>query len=238
VGEGRERHRRRIDRSYALAAREVTVAEFLRFRKDHQYHKPHAPTADCPMNVVSWYDAAAYCNWLSKEEGIPEEQWCYLRNAKGEYAAGMKVAGYLKRTGYRLPTEAEWEYACRAGSETGWSHGDAEDLLAKYAWYAANSSSLTHPVGSLRPNDLGLFDMHGHAWEWCQDRYTAWPPAAGERAMEDKEDIEDISDRNGRVLRGGAFNVVAGIARSAFRSDFGPALRVGLIGFRPARTFR
>src|SRR5262249_2345702 len=161
----------RIDRSFSLAAREVTVAEFLRFRKDHKYIKNYARTEDCPVNAVTWYEAAAYCNWLSQQERIPEDQWCYVPNEKGEYSEGMKRAvSWRGRSGYRLPREAEWEYACRAGSTTGWSLGEAEDLLGRYAWYVLNSPSRSQPVGLLRPNDLGLFDLHGNAWEWCQDR--------------------------------------------------------------------
>jgi hypothetical protein len=134
MGEGSERRRVRIDRSFALAAREVTVAEFRRFRKDHEYFKEFAPTEDCPVNGVKWYDAAAYCNWLSEQEGISRDHWCYLPNQKGEYADGMKVgADWGKRSGYRLPAEGEWEYACRAGSVTGWSMGDADDVLSRYA---------------------------------------------------------------------------------------------------------
>ena len=118
------------------------------------------------MMEVSWYDAAAYCNWLSKEEGIPQDQWCYEETKKGEYKA---AANHLQRTGYRLATEAEWEYACRAGARTGYSYGEPEELLGKYAWFSENSFGKSHPVGQLKPNDLGLFDMHGNAWEWCDD---------------------------------------------------------------------
>jgi formylglycine-generating enzyme required for sulfatase activity len=110
----------RVERRFALAAREVTVAEFLCFREDHPYAEEHAPTEDCPVNMVTWYAAAAYCNWLSKEEGMAEDQWCYVPNEKGKYAEGMTVkANALSLSGYRLPAEAEWELACRARSVTG-----------------------------------------------------------------------------------------------------------------------
>jgi formylglycine-generating enzyme required for sulfatase activity len=222
---GDQREQREIEHSFALAAHEVTVAEFLRFRKEHQYSL--APTLDCPVNAVSWYDAAAYCNWLSAKEGVAKEQWCYLPNDMGKYAEGMKgPADFLRRTGYRLPTEEEWEYACRAGSATLWSMGDAEDLLARYAWYAGNAASKSHPVGSLRPNDWGLFDLHGNAWEWCQDR------------LDGKEDKEYIKDKDRSLLRGGAFNHSAVGARSAYRDGNWPANRFVDFGFRPARTFR
>jgi formylglycine-generating enzyme required for sulfatase activity len=120
------------------------------------------------MNGMNWYEAAAYCDWLSEEEGLPK---CYLPNQSGSYGEGMTIpADFLKRTGYRLPTEAEWEYACRSGTITSRYYGFSTDLLGKHAWYRGNSQEHAHPGGSLLPNELGLFDMLGNVWEWVQDR--------------------------------------------------------------------
>ena len=133
-------HEKRIGRSFAIAAREVTVEQFLRFRKDHDYNKDYSPTGDCPVNTVTWYDAAAYCNWLSERDGIDKAQWCYLPTKDDKFTEGMRLApDYLHKTGYRLPSEAEWEYACRAGSLTSRYFGEGEELLGQYAWYLKNS---------------------------------------------------------------------------------------------------
>jgi formylglycine-generating enzyme required for sulfatase activity len=225
----------RVEHRFALASREVTVAEFRLFRKDYQHRKEDAPTEDCPVNAVSWYDAAAYCNWLSKEEGIAEEQWCYVPNGKGDYAEGMSVkADALSLLGYRLPVEAEWELACRAGSVTRWSMGEAEELLGKYAWYFPDSSEMSHPVGSLRPNDLGLFDLHGNAFEWCNNRLEEFTD------MRDRKLDDRVDDTSARPLRGGASGFGQWYLRSASRYQAQPMFHkeIGGLGFRPARTIR
>jgi formylglycine-generating enzyme required for sulfatase activity len=235
-------HKKRIDRSFDIALHEVTVEQFLRFRKDHPYTRQYAPTPDCPVNAVTWYDAAAYCNWLSEQEGIPKDQWCYAPNAQGQYAEGMRVQpGYLRLQGYRLPTEAEWEYAGRAEAGTSRFYGEAEDLLGQYAWYTKNAQDRWMlPVGSLKPNDLGLFEVLGNALEWVQHPGYRYVPGEGGRAVEDPERVEDIKgieDRHSRVWRGGAFTLLPRAVRSAHRAGFLPTYRYSHVGFRPARTY-
>jgi formylglycine-generating enzyme required for sulfatase activity len=226
--ENEDRRRVQIDYPFAVALKLVTVAEFKKFRPGFEYPKQWSPGEDTPINAVSWYDAAAYCNWLSDKEKIPPDQWCYEPNAKGEYAEGMKVkANYQALGGYRLPREAEWEYACRAGTVTAWSHGSDEALLGHYAWYILNSNATMHPVGTLKPNGLGLFDVHGNAWQWCQDVYSE----------KGNKDIRDINNKDSRVLRGGAFYIDAWPARSASRYWNAPAGRSYSSGFRVARTY-
>src|SRR5262249_18314379 len=153
----------------------------------------------------------------------------YLPNDKGDYGEGTKVpADVLNRTGYRLATAEEWEYACRAGSATAWSMGDAEELLPRYAWCARNAADKTYPVGLLRPNDWGLFDLHGNVSEWCQND------------LSDKDDNNRkehmIRNTDARWVRGGAFGFHAAVARSANRNSVPPEFRLD-VGFRPVRTF-
>jgi formylglycine-generating enzyme required for sulfatase activity len=251
--EGRDvvetQHRRRIGRTYALAARPVTVGEFRRFVKESKLEawfaeggqaaplmKRYSPEEDCPIILVDWYRAAAYCNWLSKQEGIPQAQWCYQTDVRGN-VTGLK-AGYLRLVGYRLPSEAEWEYACRAGAVTSRYYGETEELLPWYGWYLKNSGERSRPVGNKKPNDLGLFDMHGNVYTWCQESYTgAYPASADGKAVADEEDKLQIISSNSRVLRGGSFTNPALILRSAFHTWVAPASRYYYAGFRPARTF-
>ena len=213
----------RIARGFAIADKDVTVEQFLRFRKDH---KDQASKSDCPVTKVSWHDAAAYCNWLSEEEGIPENQWCYEPASKKPVGDGMKIR--LGREGYRLPSEWEWEYACRAGSVTAYSFGEPVELLGRYGWSLVNSNSRPWPVGTLRPNDLGLCDMHGNVCQWCQDILDA--------ADSDGGMIPVPLGDSARVLRGGAFDCLPPHLRSAHRDGFPSGGWGDAFGFRPART--
>src|SRR5438477_5798912 len=127
---------------------------------------------------------------MSKEEGIPQDQWCY--EIKNGQVTKLK-ANYLSLTGYRLPTEAEMEYATRADALTSRYFGETEELLPKYAWYLKNSQDQTWPVGSLKPNDLGLFDVHGSVWNWCQEKYVAYPSNWEGETVDDREYTLDIN---------------------------------------------
>ena len=134
------------------------------------FRRPQAD--DEPVVQVCWDDATAFCKWLSQREGVH----------------------------YRLPTEAEWEYACRAGSQSVWSFGDDPDALCDYAWFKRNAGSTTQPVGRKRPNPFGLYDMYGNVWEWCKDRYT--PSYADDHGIDPKGPSEEKPER---VLRGGSW---------------------------------
>jgi eukaryotic-like serine/threonine-protein kinase len=157
------------------------------------------------------------------------------------YTGGMKLApDYLKRSGYRLPTEAEWEYACRAGAVTARYYGESEELLGKYGWYLANSEEKSWPVGTKKPNDLGFFDMHGNVGCWCQERHRDYPKPKGDEVFEDKEDdVLTVASTTMRVYRGAYFINLATSARCGHRlSRDVPSQRSMYCGFRVARTVR
>src|SRR5262249_11911962 len=125
-----------------------------------------------PATSLTYYEALEFCNWLSEKEGIPEDQWCYPR----KIGPGMKPhPDYLRRTGYRLPSESEWEHACRSGSEERGHYGSDPALLARYGHFSGNSSYRAWPVGQKRPNDLGLFDAEGNVSTWCGEQVRAYP---------------------------------------------------------------
>jgi len=237
-------HRRVIPRRFAIDAKEVTVEQYQRFvRENPQYGldrrdlDKYSPEPDGPMIYVNSFGAAAYCNWLSEQEGLPKDQWCYLRNAAEAYRLGMTIpANVLARTGYRLPTEAEWECACRAGTITSRYHGLSIDLLDVYARYQANSKDHAWPGGSLAPNDLGLFDMLGNVFEWCQDPYVRYQPGK-DNPIKDHINISESINENPRLLRGASFFYHPADVRAANRYWDFPSSRIPYDGFRPARTY-
>jgi len=247
-------HRVRIPRSYAIATTEVTNEQFARFLAavpdyaerwkrataarfgDPPRYTRYSRTPSSPQVGVSWYDAARYCNWLSKLAGLSKDEWVYPENID---SAGVDLpANYLHRSGYRLPTETEWENAARAGTTTSWHFGDDQNLLTQYGWYDANTNKeLIHPVAELKPNPLGLYDMLGNVWEWTFDRRQAYP--SNDRVTEDLEDsVLHVSNSIARTRRGGSFAYEWYTLRSAHRGDttyFPNQTRDG-VGFRVART--
>ena len=235
-------HRRRIGRRFAISAKEVTKSQYRAFQRDNP-HIPtpniekYSPTDDSPQVGVDWYDAAAYCNWLSEKDGILEDQWCYEPDEKGVYGPGMKAKGnFLELSGYRLPTEAEWEFACRARTVTSRYYGLSDSLLPKYGRFLANAQTRTWPVGRLKPNGFGLFDMQGNVIEWCHNKYVDYDTIEND-VVDDIPDVEPVTNKFNRVLRGGSFYGRFASLRSPKRSDYVPTNRSDSVGFRPSRTY-
>ena len=232
-------HRRVLHRCFALANKEVTVEQYQKFldsRRPVGAHAGAAQRADAagPQDMITWYEAAEYCNWLSRQEGLTE---VYEPNDEGKFAAGMKIkVNALELDGYRLPTESEWEYMCRAGTRTSRYYGNSPQILGNYAWTNANSGDRARPCGSLFPNDLGLFDMLGNTYEWCLGRADDYEPDASNTLVDELRKTEAIPGDKSRVIRGGAFFDRPEDSRSAYRDREGPGNRYPTYGFRPART--
>ncbi|MBM4284603.1 MAG: formylglycine-generating enzyme family protein [Deltaproteobacteria bacterium] len=196
-----EQHQVTISRPFYLQTTEVTQGQWQQVM-GHNPAKFNQNGDDSPVERVSWDDAQAFLAKLNQ----------------------------MEKTGqYRLPTEAEWEYACRAGGAARFSFGNDGAKLGEYAWYDQNSGGRTHPVGQLKPNAWGLYDMHGNVWEWCQDWY-------GEYAAGPVTDPRGPSSGRFRVLRGGSWYLASqAFFRCAHRHRDRPTLRSDLVGFRVAR---
>ena len=184
-------HKVTLTKPFYMGVYEVTQAQWKAVMGDNpSYFKGD----DLPVERVSWEDCQKFV--VKLKEKLGEGFTC------------------------RLPTEAEWEYACRAGSNTAYCFGDEEAGLGQYAWYGENSDKRTHPVGQKKPNAWGLYDMHGNVWEWCQD----WFDSAYYGTSTD-QDPKGPSSGSARVLRGGSWLLDAVGARSALRCRIDPALR-------------
>ncbi len=212
-------HRVTID-SFWMDRFEVTQEQF---RKYEIPDPSHFKGSRHPLDQINWTDGAIYCNERSKAEGLKpcydEETW----------------ACDFEADGYRLPTEAEWEYACRAGSRGTYSFGSDQGRLKDSAWFMDNSGKKTHPVGKKTPNAWGLYDMHGNVSEWCNDFYDK-----GYYAVSPSENPRGPSGGKERVLRGGAWNSSAESCRTAYRSSDpsldDTCLASDSIGFRCVRS--
>jgi formylglycine-generating enzyme required for sulfatase activity len=169
-----------------------------------------------PVENVTWYDAIEYCNRLSQKEGLT---LAYTRN-------GDSVTWNRNANGYRLPTEAEWEYACRAGTTSAYNTG--ANISNIIGWYKDNSGNKTHPVEEKPANAWGLYDMHGNVWEWCWDWFGIYPSSS-------QIDPAGTSLGVGRVIRGGGWNSTAVSLRSAIRSSYAPSGWINFLGFRLVR---
>ena len=241
-------HRVTISRPFLLARTETTVRQYRIYANEsrageggtsgreenrragggHSWDSPgFAQDEENPVTCVSWNDAVAYCNWLSGRAGLRP---CYRIRAD-------RVSWDREADGYRLPTEAEWEYAGRAGTVTRFYNGDSRAELERAAWYGGNANGRAWPVCRKEPNAWGLCDMLGNVWEWCWDLY-------GPYSAEPSTDPRGPERGEFHVLRGGswfdAYYEFEGIVfvRCAFRLKYvgRPDFRDHFIGFRVART--
>ena len=193
---GETLHQVTLTKGFYLQTTEVTQGQWKRVLGSNP-SKFQSCGDNCPVETVSWSDIQEFIAELNRIEG-----------------------GYK----YRLPTEAEWEYACRAGTK-----GPYAGNLDAMAWYTDTSGGKSHAVGGKRPNAWGLYDMHGNVWEWCQDRYGDYPSGP-------LTDPVGSSSGADRVIRGGSWSYNARYCRSAYRYRDKPGYRSDYLGFRLART--
>lgn len=215
-----------ISKSFLMSKHEISQRQYYEvMRKNPSLIKD----VDLPVESVSWYDAILFCNEMSKYEGFDT---CYV-------ITGNVVICNWDADGYRLPTEAEWEYACKAGSTSDYYNGDlthahclpVDDKLAEIAWYCGNSDGELHLVSGKTPNAYGLYDMSGNVWEWCWDTYQEY---SEEPAIDPKGPDHYFGSQ--RILRGGAYSSRAVNCRSSYRLINNPNARLELYGFRVVRV--
>jgi formylglycine-generating enzyme required for sulfatase activity len=237
----------RIERTFAIGVTEVTAAQYARFLRERPEFVREEAIAnrvgpEGPAETIDAFEAAAFCRWLGERDGIPDEEQCLppLPKIFDARRGGLLplTPGYLKRTGYRLPTDAEWEFACRAGSQVIRPYGRSVRMMPFYAWSGLTSGWQSHGVGELKPNDYGLFDMIGNVWEWCLDADSAPHPNFGGRLNRDEAELPSLSQRILLLIRGGAYNYSAPMLRSGYTGALEPTTQYRSVGFRVARTIK
>ncbi|NQT16912.1 MAG: SUMF1/EgtB/PvdO family nonheme iron enzyme [Planctomycetes bacterium] len=207
-----------IDYDFAISSHEITVRQFLESEPDFEYATTVSSSLDCPVTNITFYDAMRYCRWLSEREGIAENEMCYP--PINEIVPRIVLAeDFYRKTGYRLPREAEWECAVRAGTVTSCFFGNSKEALDRFTRHALNSDERIWPVGRMQPNPLGLFDVYGNVAEWCH--------------------IEPQRSPAGREMcRGGAYRTTPRFLRSAMPFPDAPQHRMSVNGFRIVRTLK
>jgi formylglycine-generating enzyme required for sulfatase activity len=235
------RHRITLTRPYALLDREITFEELIAFSPAEyagDMRQFDAKPADAGYGA-HWYDAVGFCRWLGQHLGLPEGDQAYAAPEnldKAKYPrepnpeanwAPRNWPLELGRSGFRLPTESEWEVASRAGARTTYGFGSDVSLLGRFGWFTENSGKHVHPPRELRPSIRGFFDLHGNLFEWTHDWYGEF----GETAA-----VDSLGAKEGsmRVLRGGSWYYDAADCRSAKRNSDAPTNRPSVIGFRLA----
>lgn len=235
------RHLVHFTRPYAVCQSEVTVAMWKRFQQETNrtdgLFDEHSSSPDVPVCGPTWYTSILFCRWLSEVSGLDETQQCYVAAdmVPEDQCIQLDDGSTFPRSwpfepkliGFRLLTEAEWERACRAGTQTAFYFGNDESLLDHYAWWNGNSGRHSHLAGTVRPNLRGLYDMHGDVFEWCHDWYGEFTDAA---------DPVGPEDGNDRIVRGGGWFNSATISRCSARHHEQPSYRVYYSGCRIART--
>jgi formylglycine-generating enzyme required for sulfatase activity len=212
----------RIPYSFAVAATEVTVRDFQKFAKS-AHNRSIGPDPDCPVNNLTFNEVAAFCRWLTLNEGMGEEDMCFPPVEATTRKTVIPYDDFINRMGYRIPTEAEWEYVCRAGCSAAKFTGSSPAMLEEYAWFAATANQRSWPVGRLKPNELGLFDIYGNLAEMVL-------PYDAQSEVSDPTRI--ISNRGGSFLT--LFPNVRSAARAAVFSETGSLYN----GVRVVRTLR
>ena len=210
-------HTLTLTRGFQIQTTEVTQGQYRAVMGTNPSHFSSCGS-DCPVENVSWYDAIKFANALSKKEGL----------SPAYYGSGDSIRWDKSANGYRLPTEAEWEYAARAGKATRYS---GSNEVGDVAWTGSNSSSKTHKVGTKKANAWGLHDMSGNVWEWCWDRY-------GPSSTLTTSGADPVGATSGvmRVFRGGSWNSNPTGVRVAIRDWSYPTFRSRAYGLRLLRT--